>query len=741
MNKSKVENEDIWRVIMESLPWTLRTWCGYSKISIGTLSGWKQGKHLPNDISLKIFLAALDRYLAQEEKSNIFCAIMKVMGVGEDSAEYPKARDEAEKNFYDFLNHALDNSLLENIFIFDKKLLQELIEYKLRNWFLTEKHIAIDTKEIGERIVFLIHLKEQGRLIPPIIFSYSGVDGNISQEEESIIKFNYEYKSEYLVHIAVALTTVSDEKYLRILQKYGVYLKGVQNEEFRVQEITSGYLHFDNISLSKEHKINLVAEVFFRKFLENSYLIYKEILCYKYDISEINRNFFQSNLGIGNYPYAMRRAISFEKKQIENKLKEVQTSSEDKMDLLIDLNCLGGLYGLRLHEYAKQILCIDASQNTVKAIANTVASYNKVINYNEIANVITELFREDTCEILTNRNLADKADCIIIGLGTMSYVRSPELLLRKIGIWLKKDGFVFLSCYNQDSLSVQLKKYENLNYEYDIYNERFVYRQRKHNIPVPVKMYSFSEFQNIVMKYFDPAEEKMWSYPVISSVFPVNEYGQGIDVIKEVDKASASYNRYRLSNGNYNLLIASHYQSQYKSELYIKTRRMLLDEKIKYKTIQHHIFVSRKALLEELKGKNIFITNNFIKPIMIKDCSNMKNIKYFMILLPMEKRIKGEILREHYKRKRYEYNKRKINFCSERDLRQMGFTVGCICPFTYTVLAKEYWIELLCDDSVSCIPSEVIYTYSGRNDMTYEIQREYFMDYLRKMNAYIYKIE
>lgn len=614
------------------------------------------------------------------------------------------------------------------------------MELKFRKWFLSQTHIVFETREIHERVVFIIYIKEQGRVIPPIVFSYSDNSHRLPEEEKSLEDFKNEYDEKYLLHIAVTLAAVSNDDYVKILKKYNVYMKEIQTEDFQIPEIANGYIYLkDNISSSRERKINLMAEIIFNKFLESSYLIYKEIMCYKYDITYVDGNFFQSNLGIGNYPYAMRRAISFEKKLIENELKEMLKARGEKIDLLIDLNCLGGLYGLRLYRYAKQVLCIDASTKTNEAINKTLAVYNKNVNDRGIANVVTELFRDDTCDILTNQNLTEKADCIVIGLGTMSYVKSPEILLRKIGTWLKKDGLIFLSCYNQDSLSVQLKKYENLNYEYDIYHERFIYYRHKLNIPVPIKLFSFAEFKNIVMKYFDLNGETMWSYPVISSVFPLNEYNQGIDIIKEVDKASAAYSKYRLSHGNYNMVIANQYQSQYKSELYIRTKSMMMDLKLEYKAIQHHAFVSQKTLLEELRDKSIVISNNFIKTIVIKDFSEKDQIKYYMVILPIRNRFKWEFLRKYYNTKSYTFRKTKIEFCSEKDLRQIGFTVGCICPFSYSVLKNEYHMELLYDYSLLQLPGEVIYTYSGRNDITYELRKESLINYLKESDACLYR--
>lgn len=738
-------NEKVWDIILNYPKYSLRTLASYAGISIGTLSGWRKKKHLPHRDSSMEFLKNLSSNLPKQDKEELFDTIMKECGVVKDNDDYYMIQKEAVSDFYSFLNRALKNDLLNDTFCYGESatdLLWKILKLKFTEWFAGENYISFETRKIGGRVAFLISINEPGRVIPPIIFSYSDQCNDLKEEGNSMEQFKNEYTEEYLLHISATLAELSNDDYRNFLKKYNVYMKEIQTEDFQICVNSNAYIYLrENISHGRERNLNMRAEIIFKKFMESSYLIYKEILCSKYDMAYVNSNFFQSNIGIGNYPYAMRRAISFEKKQIENKLKEMQKLRNGKLALIMDLNCIGGLYGLRLHRYAKQVLCVDASVKTIDAIERTIKMYNKDAQDREIVNVETEWFRDDTSDILTNQNLTEKADCIIIGLGTMSYTKSPELLLRKIGTWLKKDGMIFLSCYNQDSLSVQLKKYENLNYEYDTYHKRFIYGRNKINIPVPVKMFSFSEFKNIIIKYFDFDGQTMWSYPVISSVFPVSEYQQGIDIIKEVDKASVAYSQYRLANGNYNMIIAGQYQSQYKSDLYIRTKSAMMDARIEYKVVKHHAFVSTKNLMEELREKGILVFRNFVKTVIIKDFSDSKKVQYYMVLLLLENRFSWDFLKQHYEKKAYEYKKTKIKFCSEKELRNMGFIVGCICPFSYSVLKNEYKIELLYDPTINHLTCDLVYTYSGGNNMTFELRREELNDYLKASGASSYRME
>ena len=742
-------NVNVWRIIMDSLAGGLRKWADYANVGTATIWGWKAGTHFPREDSLICLLDAIQKRFTNAEKLDLFNKILDSYGIRPNSSEWERYKEEANDDFALFLkNVILDEKKAKKISYYgeglEESLLNSLIENKLKSWFEHASYVSVKSIKINNRNAFIVQLKDKNYFIPPIVFSYTQKTYQIEKEEENLNiffdDFNKKYTNNYLVHIAITMVSVKNSEYSRILKKYNTYLKTIQNEEFNATEINYGYTCLSNyVTIERERELNIYANVIFKKFLESSYLIYKEIICCKYQKTNIDHNFFQSNVGIVNYPYAMRRAISFEKKVVENVLKELRKKRKDKIDLLIDLNCLGGLYGLRLYQHCRQVLCVDESLKTLQTINNIVETYNKEIRNQDIVNVITELFREEGYEILSNQNLFNRVDCIIVGLGTMSYIKSPDLFLRTINNLLKEDGYIFLSCYNLDSLSVKLNKFKNLNYIYDSYNERFIYFHNKINIPVPVKMYSFSEFKNIVLRYFDVIGEDTWSYPVISSIFSMNEYSAEVNIIKEVDKASAMYNRYLLANGNYNMVVAKRHQSSNSSEIYIKTKCFIMDMKINCNEITHLPFTTKEEIFKELKESYFITPNNFIKTVIIKDVSKPENINYYMILLPANKRLKWDLLKQYYNIKGKVYQQTKIQFCTEKDLIQMGFTIGSICPFSYSILKESYSIDILYDYSMCHMPYETIYTYSGKNNMTFELQLDSCLEYLNKEGAFTYK--
>lgn len=747
MGKNKgtraIANPEIWRIIMKNLPGKNEFWIEAGQITRATFYGWKGGMHFPNKNSLESFLNVLNDRLSDLEKDRIVNLVLLELGVDAKSDDRRILEESARANFVDFYMQALNNKLSRASYLCGiasvnglsmKKMLYKVLEYKFRNWLSSEDLISLGYTEILERMVFFIYIKNQGETLPPVIFSYQPESTSLEDERASLRAVEDQYGEDCLLHIAVTLHDVDDDIYKKELKrKHGAYIRMISDEDMQNVEIMDAYLSLKG-GLSNEYDINRRAEIIFRKFLECSYQIYKEVLCYEYNAEDLKNVFFQSNIGIGNYPYAMRRAISFEKNLIANELKALQERRGKRLDCMIDLNCLGGLYGLRLHSYAKEVLCIDTSIRVIRAIDETIIAHNQKNPDMEIVNVRTGLFRVDSGNMLDNESLANKADCIMIGFGTMSYMKSPDIFLRKLSVWLKQDGIIFLSCFNPDALSIKMKKYENLDYVYDTYHQRFIYRHSKTNIPVPVRMFTFHEFKNLVIKYFDLSGDKMWSYPVISSIVPINEDQPGSDIIKEVDKVSATHTQYRLSVGNYNMVLARHYQSQYRSDLYVKTKSVMVDRKIECKEIQHHAFVSRKTLMEELKEKGINIWNNFIKCIMIKDSSDTKP-QYYMILIPFGKRFSWDFLKYYYRKMFRIYRQTKIKFCQEKELRDMGLFVGCICPFSYLILKESYDIELLYDHSLKQPEYDALYTYSGRNDVTYKIPRETLEKYLEEMGA------
>ena len=579
----------------------------------------------------------------------------------------------------------------------------------------------------------MLSICDENRTTHNILFSYDIWNDDIDKEIDSINKLNEKYKNDFILHIAITRATVPNDVYENIVEESNTYIKTISDREKR--DVYNSYFAIHELSIEREHNYNAWADSIFRKFLESTYLIYKEILCKKYNFNNVGKNFLQTNIGIGNYPYAMRRAISFEKKRIENELKKAVESCDGKVETILDLNCLGGLYGMRLSKYAKKIVCIDTCKDVLNSIKETIEKYNELLPENNIRNVKYGLLREDSYDILMDKQDELKADCIIMGLGTLSYIEDPKLFISQIANYIKKDGFIFISCYNADSLSIKLGKYENLNYRYDPYRKCFVYSNEKINMSIPVHLYTLAQFKRILLKYFDVNGEAIWSYPTLVSIFQESNYANGIEVIKEMDKKCAVYQYPAVDHGNYNMAILKKQQTNYVIDIYQKVIDTIHEKNIKYKSVYHDPIMSSEDLnkLKKLKEEHVFITsNNFIKTLILIDSYNAP-YTYYMIILPAKKKFQIENLRKYYKIQKREkafdvaYNKGEIHACDESDLIKMGITLGSVSPFSYpalhSLLKPDHDIVLVYDCSIIGLPYEYIYTYSGKNNMSFEIKK------------------
>lgn len=747
VGKSVIKNTAMWERILDFLGDDLTS--KKYKIGKGTLHGWKTKKHYPAKDTLDDFLKELWCNILKDNREQFFIKIIYENRIMDTERLRNIFMTRAYDEFYQILMDLLcahQNPQKGDLPSKEKALLiNNILSSKFQAWFLTESYISVESKTISERNAYIIHINNKGQLLPPIVFSYTLCASSAENEDAHLKTFRKEfidqYQTDYLLHIAITLMDAADSRYKKVLHDLHVYLKTVQFEKYNICSINNKYvcLYFDDPqNYYMEREINIFAEILFNKYQESEYLIYKEIMCHKHGAPHADVKFFQTHLGIGNYPYAMRRAISFEKNAIETALKKMQEIRKNKIDLLIDLNCLGGLYGLRLYQYCKSVLCIDASSAVLDAITQIISTYNQNSESHETIIASTELFRDETCDILSNQNLFQKADCIVMGLGTMSFVESPDTLLRKIANWLKPDGCIFVSGYNAESLSIQINKYENLNYEYDFYNKRFVYRHKAINIPVSVKLYTFAEFRKMVMNYFDIKGDAIWSYPTICSVFPTNEFDSEIEIIKEVDKASALHKRYQLTRGNYNMILAGQYQNADTSRLYQETKDAIIDCGLNYQEINHHPFASSNELKKVLYNKGIVTSKSFIKTLLLKDISDMHKTKYYMVLLPFEQKFEPKLLEEHYCKNTREYKGSKIKLCNYKDLRNMDLTIGSVCPFSYLILQNAYPFELIYNKEILDARQNIIYTYSGRLDMTYSMPLDEFKNYLEKINAHGY---
>lgn len=731
------------QAVMKVIPGTMRDWASATGVGFSTYSGWKNGKQKPRRDSWELFKNYLVE-LQDRDRELVFEAILDACKIKDNDPLKKQLKRLYQSDFKVFVDYMVwhfqivNRCVLEQL---DKEVLDDILRVKLQRWLSKEQGCVLE-KVYSEKGYSVFGLSIQNEKQKPLWiflgYSFASTDSAVLKH---VLKYLQDIYENILCSIFVLTTEIDNVHYQNYVRSFRTYCIRITDADIEALDNSFWFVDVRKNDISSDEllQLNVAGEVLYRKMRMRAYLVYKELMCYEYD-ENISENFFASNKGIGQYPYAMRRAISFEKKRIEKELLELKrnrgVSDDSKLDIMIDLNCISGIYGLRLFQHVKQVICSDTSRRAMETLQELVCQYNKCKKAENpgIMNVNIDLFREETLEMMGNEDLTGRVDCVILGLGSFSFVDDPDALLLKIRSWLKKDGFLFLTCYNADALSIILDKYMNLNYTYDAATETLSFERKMCTWTVPVKMYTFHELLSYLSRYFAYSDEKRWSYPVISSVVDVNYCEQGQDIIKEVDKASAVSNHQSPTHGIYNIFTLTPYQKPETHDFYVMTNQKVQEMNIAYTLISHNKFYSEKSLRRILNEKGIIIVNNFIKCIVLKDNCG-KTPRYLMVLLLVNEKLSKAALQTYYMKKNYRYSSDKVRFCTEKELVELGFTQGSISPFSYLVLREQYETELLCDVSVKEMRYDVIYTCTGSCNSTYKIKWDDFNQYLERVDA------
>lgn len=708
-------------------------------LSISTLSGWLNQKHFPEKKSWKICADYLEQQLSKIEKEEVFETIIEVCGLNVKDDAAKALRYKYDKSFSEFLMYMVYKYKVKTFELVNLQceILNLILKRKLEEWLENTKGITIETSNVDEKMtVFALRLKKGNQKKIVVLLSY-----NLRQEENGIIiekfkKINNIYQ-DMVCHIALMVDCVQNEEYRTYVREYQTYIVKIENNDITKVDVCKLYLNIAATLASEQLlQYSKTAEMILNKWISKSYLIYKELMCYEYKWEPL-RHFFETNSGIGKYPYAMRRAISFEKKQLEKELAMLEKQRGKKIDLLVDLNAVNTSCAVRLYQYASKVLCFDTSERAIDLMQEIINEYNAEKNEMNpgIQNVEFGLLRGEFLEPVEDIDLTGKVDCIVLGLGSFSFIKNTDEVLRKIQRWLKEDGFVFLSAYNANALSVMMNRYVNMNYQYDEKNSRFIFERRTCTWPVPVRMHTFHGMLMMGLRYFSCDSEKSWSYPVLTSVFSDEDSTIGMEIIKEVDKTSALFSHQKLSYGIYNIMKLTPYSKSGNIEYYTKMKQKLQNIGLSYKMIEHAEYYSQESLCQVLKVNGIEVTNNFIKCIMIVEKGEQNTKKYIMILLSLRNRLNMKALKTYYERLGQRFHANKVKFCSGKELADIGLPVGSISPYSYLVLREEREVELLYDSSIIRLPYDILYTYSGNCTGTFEIGKDEFLESLKKMEA------
>lgn len=539
-------------IIISNIPGTMREWSRESGISIGTFSGWKNGSHLPRGASFEIFKDYVSKNLTVQEKEKIFWAIFNQLRIDFGKKDFVDLQKIYKADFATFIDYIINeyveeqdsNAIVGNR---DISMLNQILISRFQTWLgpMVGEITADDVGPVWGCIgISLINKHGVGECIL-ISYSLEPMDGT---EIEEYVKRQYA-KEKYQIHILLCekrLGHIQDAK----LTGYDHVYVGT----FDLNHISEMVLdtHFVTIQGTQEAvllELNRIAKVIFDKIVEYSYLIYKHFLCvYTKEVWLTEGNL--------KYPRAMWDAIVFER----GILMDIIEGFLEKPELIMDFNCLGGLQGVHLFRHCNKIVCMDACQKVLDGIEEQIDRYTRSEKdpYARISNIETKRLRVDMSDILDNEDYYGKVDMILMGLGAASLYQEIPDFYHKLKLLLKEDGHMVISCYNQNSLSIQLHRYDQSGFVYDEHKNCMIFHDHDFMMPVPVRLYTAEEFQADIQEKAGMEIAGVWSYPTLTGVIAGNdpEMERYWDMITELDREGSLAVQGKITCGLYNIIHA-----------------------------------------------------------------------------------------------------------------------------------------------------------------------------------------
>lgn len=730
--------------IFKAVPLTEQQWrqkiiIDNTRPSISSISTWKNGSVTMREYYRKAFVTALvsDTDLAAYE-DYIRETVVRNLGIPQYRQSYYIL---ANKSYEKFLNYVLFYITLE--FIQNKK-----YDWSEISVSALLKLAAVKVGILSNDIRFTAKMQEDPE--ETLVLSYRKVihremiDCKVSvriffekcssKEFELFCQRFHNDCSESVVNILFVTDEVTDEVYFKAIKDYHILIR--QIDSFDVDAVDSYRSYVPSVSECQgeemTHFLNRIAEVIMKKICEMNHLILKEILCRYYDFTKVGKGYFTSNAGIWEYRYPIRRALAFEEDFLTNRLKEAAQRGYGKSLELLDINLTGALYGLRLSSRLKRVTCVDLADGSVRSVDRIIEKYNEEKEpFNEgIQNVQTGYLRMDNLNIIGVKMPENGFDMIVIGLGGASYINDLSGFLRKISGWLKMDGTLFISVYNQDALCRYSDQLENMDFTYNGY----YFRHQGGQWHLPAILYPYSGIYNTVLNHYDI--EESYSYPTMLSLISAGQDDRLLEKLKEIDKKYTRNVQCGSDSGMFNMICARGYDKSGILQNYKVIRSYLTEQKIAVTCIRHEEITSRDIMLRALNSKGIVIVGNFVKTILIYD---KKNKIYFFMIFPLEKKFSRKILKQWYdKHPEYMMASNKIKFCSEKELKEFGLTSGSLSPFAYPVIREMELagvrpnMILLYDQIFETAKFKDIFTYSGNLGMTYKLPLSDFLEYLKR---------
>lgn len=440
--------------------------------------------------------------------------------------------------------------------------------------------------------------------------------------------------------------------------------------------------------------VNLTADYLTERLKKMFHLILSEIAAPIYDDE------------YGKKEVATNSIMRFEETKLQSLIKRL--ASERRNDIAVDVGCGTGRHSFILSKKFNNVYAYDFSPKMIKEA-------EKGKRQKEITNIIFAVNDFEYETFLDEDQFYGKCDLIVASFGMGSFIGDTAKMLRRFYDWLKPEGYIFISFYNGDSITLKLTPNWRdipLSAQIDVENnslEVTITPETRFN--VFCKPFSVGT-KGVINKIFNIDE--IYTYPTIMALLPntLLEDDLAYSLFSYVDEALSESKEHQL--GHY--VIVTGHKPGVTIDGYSNIEKLLKDSNYKYEIIEHSPVLS----VEDVKKEIGYYKGQMIKTIIFK---YKKTGDFLSVSLPSEKRIDKNNLS-----KILGTSVSRIKFVSEKEVLKIGFPIGGIAPFGFN---DDIKIIKFIDEAIDEVEGGYLYMGIGNNRKTLKIKKEDFLNIVK----------
>ncbi len=458
-----------------------------------------------------------------------------------------------------------------------------------------------------------------------------------------------------------------------------------------------------NNDYSYSVELNKMTDLIILRMKKLFHLILSEIAAPIYDES------------YGKNKVGTQEMMSFEEEIISSLINRLTYENNKRgrdNAIAIDVGCGTGRHALKLlSSNFDKVFGFDFSPAMID-----VANQKKRMN--DVANVIFSVVDVEYEEIVSESRLLNNVDLVLASFGMGSFIEDIPKILRRYYEWLKPDGYLFLSFYNENSILLNLVpnwRDTSLSALIDVAQNTLEVELSK-DIRFKIFCKAFGpRIKSEIGKKFDIID--IFTFPTTMALLPntLLEDRLARELFSRIDKTIATDSSYNY--GHYVLVITRKPSSKYE-DAHKRILSILKERKIEYEIIEHDLVLS----ISDVKQQIGDVEGCMVKTIIFR---NRKINMYFAVVIEAEKEVDINLLS-------MELNLRKSDFvfATEKEILKLGFPLGGIAPIGYESIEN---VEVVIDKTLFKSKNDIFYMGVGDNKKTLKLKRE---DFLKLVSNY-----